>query len=136
VDELKPKQLSWARYHPHCQYPVDPSNTLYLATKRLTLPGYTTRKPGAGTFSKIRADRILTAAGQPHASCWRLPAGFYPQPDKPALSYHSNLSRWHRHSDHCILDSAFRGQEFVLGSQHYPESLAWVARLLDASVSN
>lgn len=130
VDELSPAQLKWTRYHPHCQHPADVSNTLYISSKQLTLPGYTLCKAGAGVIPTINSMNILSMPDQPQPSRWQLPVSFYPEPDKPPLSYHANLSRWKKLDNHCQLQSAFRGQEFVLDTRYYPECLAWLVKLL------
>jgi hypothetical protein len=120
----------WARYHPHCQEPpYSRTDSLYIATDQLALPGLARDRPGAGVFRRYHPDLSLTAPGATRSQ-WRLPGWFEPRQGRAALTYHGNLSRWHAADDHVHLDTAKRGQEFVLDCDRYPEAIDWLADLL------
>ena len=50
------------------------------------------------------------------------PRWFYPEGNKPPLTYHPDRRRWKRDADHAYLQSVGRGQVFVLDLTHYPEA--------------
>lgn len=130
IDELADGDLQWARYHPHFHGRPDRNNTLYIASDRLHLEGQSTGLPGAGVFSTMEDSLRLTAPEARLTTQWRLPGVFYPGSADSALSFHSNLSRWHRDGDHCYLRSASRGQEFVLDTSGYPGVVSWLRNIL------
>jgi hypothetical protein len=119
----------WAAGHPHCSGGRGARNTLYIASEQLTLDGSVTTCPGAGFFPLYQKKLCLTAKGRLRTH-WRLPRWFYPDGDKPPLSYHTDPTRWSCDDDYAYLRSAMRGQEFVLDTQYYPEAMVWVALLL------
>lgn len=131
VDDLPKDALHWARYHPHFAYGRDSANTLYLATERFSLDGRPTRLPGAGCFRHLDERRVLTVPGSKRQTRWQLPACFTPGEGRPGLSFHRNPNRWIRMGNSCVLDSAFRGQEFVLSTGGDRAPLEWVAGLLE-----
>jgi Nucleotide modification associated domain 3 len=121
---------AWALYHPHCQgRSYGRTDSLYIATDRLKLAGRNLDRPGAGVFRCYNEKLCLTAPGA-RRSLWRLPGWFDPRGGRPPLTYHRNLNRWQTADDHVHLDSAKRGQEFVLDCDKYPEAIAWLAALL------
>ena len=61
---------------------------------------------------------------------WRLPRWFFPDGNKPALTYHPDPKRWRRDANHAYLRSVGRGQEFVLDLAHYPEASEWLSDLV------
>ncbi|MFZ6047917.1 hypothetical protein ACFW0H_17555 [Pseudomonas sp. CR3202] len=130
VDDLPAQAIPWARYHPHFAYEQDPTNTLYLATEKLALGGMPPRLPGAGTFRYLNERRVLTAPGSALQTCWQLPACFAPGEGQAGLSFHRNRSRWSTVGDRCLLNSAFRGQEFVFDTQGRDQVLTWLRNLL------
>ena len=135
IDEVVPvgsgEHPAWAKYHPHIAGPRGPGNTLYVARDKLTLNGIDLGIPGAGVFNYFDDRLRLTKQGS-NRSLWRLPSWFAPDASRPALGYHSDLSRWRRNGDGVDLRSAARGQEFVLDTGWYPEALDWVRGLLAA----
>ncbi|AOS96013.1 hypothetical protein AUP74_00543 [Microbulbifer aggregans] len=135
VDELDSGQLPWARYHPHFRTGPDRANTLYLAADTLTAPRQKRSVPGAGLFPRIAAPLILTAPDSTSPSLWQLPDFFYPGSERTPLSYHNKAERWRREENDrqrgfCQLQSAARGQEFVLDMNEYPESHKWINDLI------
>ncbi|MFI2812847.1 MULTISPECIES: hypothetical protein [Microbulbifer] len=134
VDSLAEDALGWARYHPHFNIGPDSNNTLYISGKRLSLPGLEGPLPGAGIFPQLDQRLVLTRPDSPRPSAWRLPASFYPEPGRSPLSYHANRDRWQRAAEagtgYCQLQSAARGQEFVLDTQQYPGVTEWLATLI------
>jgi hypothetical protein len=132
VDELVRPALRttswrWAGGHPHLVYPPDPSNTLYVAADRLSVPG--ARAAAAGVLEHFHPARQLTAPDARTPSSWLLPAFMMPN-GRPALSYHDDPARWTRQGTHVALQAASRGQEFVLDASLYDGALDWVASLL------
>ena len=134
VDDLAPGELPWARYHPHFQIEKDPANTLYLAADSLALDSEMTSIAAAGTFNRVHPQMILTHPDSPHPSLWRLPRFMFPAAGRQPLSYHTRLDRWSLDqplsADFCNLQSAARGQEFILNMKDYPEASAWVKQLI------
>jgi hypothetical protein len=121
---------AWALYHPHCQGPpYSQTDSLYIATDRLTLGGKELGRPGAGVFRGYDARLCLTAP-EAKRSGWRLPGWFDPHGGRPPLTYHGDLNRWQAADEHVHLDSTKRGQEFVLDCDAYPEAVEWLAGLL------
>ena len=121
---------TWAWYHPHAQgQSYSRNDALYIATDQLALPGIALDRLGAGVFRRFHPDLSLTAPGATRSQ-WRLPGWFDPHAGRTPLSYHGNLRRWNAEDDHVHLDTAKRGQEFVLDCDRYPEAISWLADLL------
>ena len=136
IDEVVPvvgnvEHPDWAKYHPHIAGSRGPGNTLYVARDKLTLNGVDLDLPGAGVFSHFDDRLQLTKPGSSR-SLWRLPSWFAPDGSRPPLGYHSDLGRWRTDENHVDLQSAARGQEFVLDTQSYPEAFEWIHGLLQA----
>ena len=91
--------------------------------------------PGGGLLPQYRPSLCLTAAGRSR-SVWRLPGWFQPGEGKRPLSYHRDYGRWQRDGKAIILNSAPRGQEFVLQGADYPEMVGWVSELLTDVVNS
>lgn len=123
--------------HPHVVTPMgytNPRNTLYLATDRVSLPGQPdVGVPGAGVFRTYSTPLRLTKPERSRRQ-WQVPSWMWPSEGKTPLSYHPHhpaKSAWSQHEDHVELKSAAPGQEFVLDCDQYPESVAWIAGLLE-----
>lgn len=101
----------WMQQHPHFFGKRETNNMLYVASDNFTIDGHSI--PGAGHFNFLKQDLILTKSGQ-NRGIWQLPTCFFPKKADEALTYHRKLSRWTKKKDHVILDSAKRGQEFVV----------------------
>lgn len=124
------KSHPWLVAHPHLHMNRTPSNTIYVASEELRLPGLTKTCAGGGTFRTVRPDLVLTSENQNNRSLWMLPKFFQPNGRTP-LTYHKNPSRWIEASDDQVhLQSVGRGQEFVLNADEYPEAIAWAAALI------
>ncbi|SEA11434.1 hypothetical protein [Microbulbifer marinus] len=135
VDALESGALPWARYHPHFAIGPDAANTLYLAADRFSPSRCARALAGAGIFSQLAPPLVLTRPGSTKPTAWRLPKFLYPRAGQTPLSYHSKLERWsldlaNSDGDHCHLQCAARGQEFVLDMDEYPQSHSWVAELI------
>ena len=118
-----PPWLTQSR-HPHLGRSADARNTLYVAAERAG------GAPGAGVFERISPERILTAPGSVGPSTWSLPTWMDPAGRTP-LSYHRSASRWIRRGENVLLESARRGQEFVLQTAEYPQAHEWIRSLVD-----
>lgn len=131
VSECGTEAYGWAAYHPHFQRdPGEPNNTIYVARRRLALPGqFGGERSGAGVFDRFSSPLMLTARDSDLPSEWRLPPGLYPRAGKSPLSYHANPGRWRQGNDGVRLRSVARGQEFVLDTRAFPEALEWAAAL-------
>jgi len=131
VDKCELSQYRWARYHPHFHRTSDTRNTLYVARKDLTVPGVATgRSAGAGVFSHFSKQLQLTATSAARHGLWELPQWFYPRDGKCPLTYHSDMTRWHKSKRGTQLNTVGRGQEFVLNADEYPEASEWLKVLL------
>ncbi|MDT4834495.1 Nucleotide modification associated domain 3 [compost metagenome] len=130
VDELAADAMAWARYHPHFNYAADATNTLYLARDELSVEGVSTPYPGAGTFRHLHERLQLTVPGSRLQTRWQLPLCLAPAAGHKGLSFHRNPGRWTLAADRCLLDSAFRGQEFIFDTTGQKAALGWVESLL------
>ncbi|WP_220337007.1 hypothetical protein [Wenzhouxiangella sp. 15181] len=124
----------WAADHPHLHHDGNRNNVLYLARDRLTGFGTKAPLPGSGVFSRYRRALRLTRRGSPRPTLWRVPTWLHPGPGRAALSYHEHPGRWQTHQGITQLQSAFRGQEFVLSTRDYPASVAWLGGLIRRQV--
>ena len=124
----------WAADHPHCRrrQPLNP-DSLYIARAKLNLPGV--NLPGGGVFSQFHEGLRLTDPDKKQRSRWRLPAWFHPANRPSALSYHGRANRWETAGDVVYLKTVWRGQEFVLNMDHYPEAEGWLRTLFTDSFS-
>jgi hypothetical protein len=129
VRPLAGSRWRWAADHPHLAFRPEPSNTLYVAADRLTIPGCVPATPGAGAFDVFAPRRRLTAPAARTASRWSLPRFLLPS-GRRALTYHGDPARWSASGDAVLLVAASRGQEFVLDTSEYPDAVAWAAALL------
>ena len=126
----------WAYYHPHvyeddewrAEQEGEYNDTLYVARKRLHLPGLRSDLPGGGVFREYHRKLRLTEEGQGRR-VWRVPSWMYPFPNKPPLSYHKDRRRWRKDGRGCLLRTVDIGQEFVLDADYYPKANKWLAEL-------
>ena len=139
VADLGSNDLPWARHHPHLssQY-RDDRNTVYAAAAKLDLDGADDGREiaGWGVFRRFDQRLVLTDPDGAGVSNWRLPRWFYPDGNKPPLTYHPDRRRWRRDADHAYLRSVGRGQEFVLDLAHYPEAIEWLSILVSSMGSD
>lgn len=120
----------WAEVHPHFAFPKDPTNTFYVAAKRLSLPGEGLAAiPGSGVFEYVDDAWRLTARDAKKPSEWSLPGGFFPKGRTP-LSYYTSPDRWSQSGQNARLLTVGRGQEFVLDLDLYPELKVWLAKVV------
>ena len=139
VADIGPNELAWARHHPHIFGDYrDDKNTVYAASTKLELGGDDDRceNAGWGVFPKLDQRLVLTNPNGAGVSNWRLPRWFYPDGNKPPLTYHPDRKRWRRDANHAYLRSVGRGQEFVLDLAHYPEAVGWLSDLVSSLGSN
>lgn len=124
----------WAMKHPHCVPPKYRKNDcIYIATDHLALPAITIDRPGAGIFRRFRKTLCLTDCQQPCRSIWRLHPWFHPAGKTSGLTYNGKPDRWERRDDYVRLKTMSPGQEFILDCTHYPESIEWLAQILECS---
>ena len=129
VDTLTKDELPWTCYHPH-RHPsrgTDLTNTLYIAACELNL-GDGQIVPGAGSFQQFHEQLLLTNPNGSGVTDWRLPRSFYPDNGKCPLTYHPKLHRWKHDDRYAYLQSASRGQEFVLDLDQYPGVMDWLVQ--------
>jgi hypothetical protein len=130
VEEIGSNIPAWAEYHPHFHKESEGNNTVYIARDKLLLAGIPAGIAGGGTFDSYNDRLCLTAPGHTR-SVWRLPKWFFPKDGRTPLTYHANMDRWTVTKDQAILQSAHRGQEFVLDIDQYPEAIEWVCSLFN-----
>ncbi|MDP2852698.1 MAG: hypothetical protein Q8O28_00475 [Smithellaceae bacterium] len=132
IDSCKPSDYKWAEYHPHFHRSSDKNNTLYVASKYLSLLGLSLPKQdGAGVFQRYSKSLVLTAQDAKTPSQWELPEWFYPRNGKCPLTYHSNLTRWQQTKRGTKLNTVGRGQEFILDTNYFPEAVKWLKGILE-----
>ena len=119
--------ISWALYHPHFRYGY---GTAFVASDRLDLSGDMGKIAGGGYFGRYHESLRLTAPNSCSRRVWQLPRWCYPRHGCLPLTYHPKKTSFRRNGQHTILESAGRGQEFVLDSRDYPEALSWARRLI------
>ena len=122
----------WLSDHPHANgesWP--PNNTIYVATRTLTIGGSEAGVDGGGLFSGTGNPHTLTAPEAHSRSHWQLPGWFYPRDRPPPLSYHRSEKRWHRAGPWAYVESVGRGQEFVIDADGIPEADVWLHSLFD-----
>ena len=73
-----------------------------------------------GVFPRFHQRLVLTDPNGAGVSNWRLPRWFYPDGNKPPLTYHPDPTRWQRDASHAYLQSVGRGQEFCWTSLTTP----------------
>ena len=123
---------AWACDHVHCRRAQKLAlDSLYIATERITLPGISLDRPGAGIFLRYHPSLCLTDQ-EPYVSrsMWRLPSWMFPADGRPVLTYHAGLERWEQRADYVLLKNVNQGQEFVLDCAAYPEAAQWLANLI------
>lgn len=129
----------WAYSHSHVREGDDwraveneYRDTLYVARKRLHLPGLRSDLPGGGVFRKYHPTLQLTEPGKSR-TVWRVRSWMYPFPNKPPLSHHDDRRRWRKDGRGCLLTTVDIGQEFVLDADYYPKACQWLAELFRAA---
>jgi hypothetical protein len=126
-DDRQLSNLPWARYHPHF-YRRD--GTAYISRRTLRLGYELAGIGGGGCFTRYQKSLCLTAPDSEHRRVWRLPGWFYPRDGRSPLTYHPDTTSFSRRGNHTIMNSAARGQEFVLDSSDYPEGVSWARRII------
>ena len=123
----------WLSDHPHVNgRSWLPNNTIYVATRALSIGGRETTANGGGLFSGSDDRFILTASEASSRSYWRLPGWFCPGNRPPTLSYHRDERRWRRDGGWAFVRSVGRGQEFVFNAAGIPDADAWLHSLFDS----
>ena len=133
VADLGLADLPWARHHPHlCGGYRGDQNTVYAAALHLDLGSDYDQCETAvwGVLPRFDRRLVLTDPNGAGVSQWRLPRWFYPNGNKPPLTYHPDRKRWRTDADHAYLRSVGRGQEFVLDLARYPEAVEWLSDLV------
>lgn len=126
VADIGPYDLARARYHPHVLSGYRDGNNTVYAAMNLDLGGYDHCDiAGWRVFTRFDQRLALTDPHSAGVSNWPLPRWFYPDGNKPPLTYHPDRKRWRRDAEHSYLRSVGRGQEFILDLSHYPEAVRW-----------
>jgi len=126
------RQLSdipWARYHPHFRRGRG-YGTAFVASDRLSFGSDMGNLSGGDYFKQYHECLRLTAPNGLSRRFWQLPRWCYPRNGCIPLTYHPDKTSFRRNGKHTILESAARGQEFVLDSRDYPEAVPWARRLI------
>lgn len=133
----------WAEYHAHLHFSgIEPiPNVIYVAAEKLD---GNSNMPGWGTFQKFRDGLRLTSPIplpdkkgklRLRPSRWQLPAWMNPgmEPTKPRqpLTHHRSPDSWKGSGmEFAVLQTQYRGQEFVLGAD-YQEAWPWAKELIE-----
>ena len=129
-----PELPDWAMDHPHVRdaKSYESNNTLYVASRKLKILGMRRQPNGGGVFRLFQSNLVLTAREQPNPDLWQLPHWIYPASrGKPALSCHTNMTRWDKDSKGSLLTTTEKNDEFVLNSEFYPEARDWLRSFFD-----
>lgn len=126
-DDRQLSALPWLSYHPHFHGRY---GTAYIASDRLDLGTNTRHVQGGGQFPSYKNCLRLTAPSSASRRVWQLPGWFYPRDGCIPLTYHPDKKSFRRNGEHTTLESADRGQEFVVDSRDYPEAVSWARRLI------
>ena len=129
------KQYPWLAAHPHAANPsqyTDERNTIYVAAASSS---FAPRGAGGGLFERFAQELCLTAPNATR-SVWKLPSWFQPREGITPLTYHADAARWTSQGASCVLRSVAKGQEFVLRTTDYPESLKWVRRIVEVGLGS
>jgi len=128
----------WAKCNAHVRGDVngfshlgEPEDVIFIAKRRLEVPGIRRRLPGGGVFTEYHPDLQLTEPGKSRGH-WKLPFWMYPTSGRKPLTYHPERRIWKKGEACCYLEAADIGQEFVLDCDcGYPVSStqSWLARL-------
>ena len=106
---------AWKLDHPHYKNRERINNTGYIAREWLD---FDSQIPGYGILN-YREGLVLTDPRQKNRTVWKLPSYFHPS-NGTKMTYHENEFNkgnkrvWNLCDDHCILNSVFKGQEFVI----------------------
>lgn len=132
--DITDPDYTWLKYHPHYGLAPEKNNAMYLSADTLLLNDEEVL--GTGCFKELIPDlqlSLIDAKANPTCkpSLWQLPGWMFPTEGKSPLTYHSKLHRWTKNdSSTCLLQSAARGQEFVLDTNDYPEAKDWLKNLI------
>jgi hypothetical protein len=123
TDEFS-ERYPWLARHPHLNGERSSSNTIYVASPTLKLPGRLGQLAGGGSFGCVSDARTLSARDQSSRSLWQIPAFFAPSADGRTLSYHGDMARWRAAEEGRVqLQSVAKGQEFVLDCQNRADTM-------------
>jgi hypothetical protein len=132
LPEARAEVPACAAGHPHLEPFFDRPGVLYTAADHLRLPGLNRLLPGRGLFTGSSQARVLTWPGAPR-SRWRLPATLMPGRAVPPLRHHADARRWRRRAGAIELDTAKRGQEFVLDLDAWAPARDWIVSMFAAT---
>lgn len=114
----------WLGAHPHATFGWPPNNTVYVARKKLALPGISLGVQGFGLFQHgIR----LTSPESKQPSMWIVPSWLNPLHGGVGMTYHPP-SRWGSDNK---LRAAARGQEFVCDIRERADALEWLRQIFE-----
>ena len=132
VSAVRKAGYPWLEDHPHVEFAarMGPSNTIYVAAPSVEIGGAALGVPGAGLFPRWHRELQLTEHGALR-TVWSVPAWWAPgRVFARGLSYHDALWRWSGQAEHVRVQSARRGQEFVLDVGRHAPALRWTCDLL------
>ena len=115
----------WLHAHPHTQTGGWPrTNTVYVASERLSLDGRQTTLPGWGL---LRNGYRFTVHGSTSPSLWEMPPWLDVMQGGVGLTYHP-AARWRSGGR---LQSAARGQEFVAHIADRQDARRWLVNVIE-----
>lgn len=124
------RERPWLERHPHLEGRWDASNTIYVASEKLTISGNETGHAGGGMLSSASAATTLTAPGAAGRSDWRIPAWLAPGTGRRGLSYHRDAARWRVDGESADVRTVGRGQEFVIDTGNDTPAQQWLLSIV------
>lgn len=116
------KEHPHAKFHDNFKTHSQNNNTIYTAKESLTIGGNVLQVKGSG-YIEFNEKLLLTKRGQKYRSVWDLPLHFHPSYGVE-ITYNA-ANKWKQENERAILQSAYRGQEFVCTNDPNNEVEKW-----------
>ena len=108
--------------HPHFEDRNRGNNTAYIATDKLS---FNPSLAGAGVLKYDES--LVLSDNSEKKTIWKLPEFFHPDCNT-VMTYHTDIKRWEKKGDCCLLRCVDRGQEFVIYEK--PEIEQWAKDII------
>ena len=113
--------------HPHGTTDITQfkNNTIYIASKNMTISDSMRDITGHGIFKKTAKNLILTEIGKAR-SRWRFPKKYFTN----TKNLFRNRLKW-KDEEKCLVNCSGIGQEFILNAQDNPSVVEWASYLIN-----